>query len=83
MSGATKAFARVRVGAFLKDAGRELIEISIVHHGWTLPDGTQANYLPRDQRGLLMTALEAKRPSADLVRVGILGAQCAEQVSPS
>ena len=33
MSGATEAFARVsvRVRTFLKDAGRDLIDVSIVH----------------------------------------------------
>ena len=75
MNGATEAFARVRVDAFLKDAGWDLIDISIVHYEWTLPDSTQAYYLPRDRRGQLTAALEVMRPSADPVRARIQGAQ--------
>ena len=66
MSGATVAFARVRVDAFRKVAGWDLIDISIIHDQWTLPDGTQP-YLPRDRRGQPTTAFEAKRPSSDSV----------------
>ncbi len=45
MSCATEAFARVRVDAFLKDAGWNLVDISVVHYEWTLSDSTQA-YIP-------------------------------------
>ena len=72
-----------RVDAFLKDAGWDLIDISIVHYEWTLPDSTQAYYLPRDQRGQPMAALEVKRPSADPVRARIQGTKYAEQFGPS
>ena len=82
MSGTTMAFARVSVGEFLKDAGRDLIDISIVRYGWTLRDGTQS-YLPRDRRVQLTTALEAKRLSADPVGAWIQGVRYAEEFGPS
>ena len=49
MSGAKEAVTRVGADEFLRNAGGNPIDISIVHHEWTLPDGTQSYYLPRDR----------------------------------
>ena len=61
MSGAKEAFERVGDAEVFKDAGWSPNDISIVHYEWTLPDGTDCCYLPRDRRGQPITTLKAKR----------------------
>ncbi len=45
MSGATEAFARVKIDALLQDAGWNLTDGSSVLFEHALPDGTQADYV--------------------------------------
>ena len=67
MSGTTEAFARVKIDALPKDAGWNLTDGSSVVFEYTLPDGTQADYVLCDRQGRPMAALEAKPASMDPV----------------
>ena len=49
MSGATEAFARVKIDAPLKDAGWHLTDGSSVLCEHALPDDTQADYVLCDR----------------------------------
>ncbi len=80
MSGTTEAFARVKIDGLLKDAGWNLTDGSSVAFEYTLPDGTQADYVLCDRQGRPMAALEAKRASTDPVTAQDQGRHYAEQL---
>ncbi len=80
MTGATEAFARVKIDALLKDAGWNLSDGSSVLFEHTLPDGTQADYVLCDRHGRPMAALEAKRASTDPITAQDQGRHYAEQL---
>ena len=75
MTGASAAFASVKVDPFLKGAGWDLIDIFIVCYEWPLPVGAQVYCLLCDRQGQLMASLEAKIPSTDPVGARIQGVQ--------
>ena len=80
MSGATEAFARVKIDALLTDARWSLTDGSSVIFEQSLPDGTQADYVLCDRQGRPMAALEAKRASTDPVTAQDQGRHYAEQL---
>ena len=80
VSGTTEAFARVKIDALLKDAGWNLTDGSSVIFEYTLPDGTQADYVLCDRQGRPMAALEAKRASIDPIAAQDQGRHYAEQL---
>ncbi len=80
MSGTTEAFARVKIDALLMDAGWNLTDGVSVLFEYTLPDGTQADYVLCDRAGRPMAALEAKRASTDPIRAQDQGRHYAEQL---
>ena len=80
MSGTTEAFARVKIDALLMDAGWSLTDGVSVLFEYTLPDGTQADYVLCDRSGRPMAALEAKRASTDPIRAQDQGRHYAEQL---
>ena len=80
MSGATEAFARVKIDALLKDVGWNLTDGSSVLFEHALPDGTQADYVLCDRQGRPMAALEAKRASIDPIAAQDQGRHYAEQL---
>ncbi|MCY3773080.1 MAG: DEAD/DEAH box helicase family protein [Gemmatimonadetes bacterium] len=80
MSGTTEAFARVKIDALLNDAGWNLTDGSSVLFEYTLPDGSQADYVLCDRRGRPMAALEAKRARVDPVAAQDQGRHYAEQL---
>ena len=80
MSGTTEAFARVKIDALLKDARWNLTDGSSVAFEYTLPDGTQADYVLCDRQGRPMAALEAKRASTDPVTAQDQGRHYAEEL---
>ncbi len=80
MSGATEAFARVKIDALLRDAGWNLTDGVSVLFEHALPDGTQADYVLCDRQGRPMAALEAKRASIDPIAAQDQGRHYAEQL---
>ena len=68
MNGTTEAFARVKIGALLQDAGWNLTDCSSVQFEYPLPDGTQADYVPCDRQ-----AARAIAQRLDRVAAGNLG----------
>jgi len=77
---ATEAFARVKIGALLRDAGWNLTDGASVLFEPTLPDGTKTDYVLCDRQGRPMEALEAKRASIDPIAAQDQGRHYAEQL---
>ena len=65
MSGTTEAFSRVKIDAFLKDAGWNLSDGTSVLFEHVLPDGSRADYALCDRSGRPVAAVEAKRVSVN------------------
>ena len=80
MSGTTEAFSRVKIDALLRDAGWDLTDGVSVRFEYTLPDGTQSDYVLCDRSGRPMAALEAKRASINPAEARDQGCHYAEQL---
>lgn len=65
MSGG-EAFSRVKIDAQLADAGWKLTDGRSVRFEYLLGDGTKADYVLCDRRGLALAVLEAKKASSSL-----------------
>jgi type I restriction enzyme R subunit len=60
-----EAFSRVVIDSQLRDAKWTLTDGRSVRHEYTLPDGTQADYVLCDRHGRALAVVEAKRMAID------------------
>ncbi len=65
MARAPEAFSRVVIDGQLKDAKWNLTDGRSVRYEYTLPDGTQADYVLSDRHGRALAVVEAKRMAID------------------
>lgn len=81
MTRQTEASARIKVDALLDDAGWNLTDGSSVLPEYSLPDGTQADYVLCDRQGHPVAVIEAKRESIDPITAQDQGQHYAEQLN--